>query len=815
MARDGHFLTPDGTRVRFWGCNLAAEAAFPPVEEIPALARRLAKGGVNIARLHHLDNEWAANRGGSLWPAGHANHEHIDPGQLDRLFRLVAALKAEGIYSNVNLKVSRSLVPADGFPNTVQQLPVFQKRVDIFDRRMIELQKAYARQLLTTKNPHTGLTLAEDPAVAVIEMNNENSLLGFWTRDLGRGLDRLPEPFRSQLTTKWNTWLTRHYANDAAIKAAWTPPATGTDPDRNLIPPGAAWTRKQTGGADFALEPGSDATSLAIDVRKTSGVDWHVQAQLPGVPVRDGEVYSLSMLARADAPRRLGVGVGLDMQKHPDEVWRSFGLLDSVAVGTDWTPVHLTFAAHSVNGDEATLQLNAGDRAGTVTVKDIRFSRGANSVGLQDGQSAGADTVPIPTLASAAQWADWLHFLADTERDYAEEMRRFLKDELGVTAPVIGSQIEYGGLAGMWREQAMDFTDTHAYWQHPVLENGDFDSANWTIDNSPQIAAFGTRSFGELGERAMLRVAARPFAVSEFDHPAPSEYACEMYPTLASFACRQDWDAVYPFDIGVTGSGNPHGTIGRFFDQLHHPAKWGFGPFAARTFRHGLVAPAPVVAELKLSPPPWQPMPHADLYWRSLIREGSLDFLNVRYEISPDYLPEETPAQIERHGSPGPTPVTLMSAPRGQVYVINADAAAGAVGFLGGASVDAGALHVRCEGFGRDFAAVTAVALDEKPLSQSSRVLVTIVGRARNQDITWNQDRTSVGAKWGHGPPIVERVPATLTLAGAVNRTVYALAPDGQRGHRVTTKQEGGRLTFTVGAEDATIDYEIVAEAGR
>ena len=810
MVQDGHFVTAGGERIRFWGCNLTADVAFPPIDEIDALARRLAKGGVNIARLHHLDNSWGVASGGSLWSQKRADHEQIDPAQLDRLHRLIAALKAHGIYSNLNLKVSKVLGPADGFPESVTQLPLFQKRADIFQRRMIELQKSYARQLLTTKNPYTGLAPVDDPAVALIEITNENSLLGFWTRDLGRGLDKFPEPFRGQLTEQWNAWLTKRYVDDAALMAAWGTDRTATT---SALPAGGAWATNANHGAELTLTPGADVTSLELHVARTTGTDWHAQVVLRNLALVDGAVYTVACSARADQARSLGLGVGLDTHARPTDGWRSFGLLDTVRIGTDWTEVRLVFPAHSVGGAPAALSLNAGQTAGTIWLKELSLNQGNDAAGLHAGQSLHDRTVPIPTAPGKQQWADWIHFLADTERAFADEMRHFLKDELGVQAPIIGSQIEYGGLAGLWREQEMDFADSHSYWQHPDFAAGaEWSSSRWSIGNSPQLAVLGERSFGEYGGAALLRVAGKPFAMSEYDHPAPSEFACEMYPTLASFACRQDWDALYPFDLGTSGSRNPDGAIGRYFDQLNHPAKWGFGPFAARVFRGELIAPAPVVAELQLGSPLWGEQPHGDILWRNLIPEGSLDFLNVRYGVSDHPRAAGAAARIERRGSPGPAPITLFAAPLGPVYVVNDAPVAAAVGFLGGATVDAGALHVTCARFGRDFAAVTAVALDRGSLRESGRVLITVVARAQNQGIKWNAERTSVGTDWGHGPPIVERVPATITLGGSAGRTVYALAPDGSRAQEIKTVEKDGELTFAVGPDDHTLHYEIVGQ---
>jgi hypothetical protein len=806
-VRDGKFTTPDGRPLRFWGANLSAAEALPPSEvEARTLARRLAKGGVNIARLHHLDNPWGA----SLWPKNRPVHRELDPAPLDQLHRLIAALRDEGIYSNLNLKVSKTLVPADGFADTVTQFPNFQKRVDIYDRRMIDLQKDYARRVLTTKNPYTGLTPAEDPAIGIVEINNENSLLGFWTRDLGRGLDKFPEPFRRDLQAQWNAWLTRHYADDEALARAWTPePRSG----ESLIAPDALWHKRITEGAAASLMPGADATELEIRVTATSTVAHHVQLSTFGLPITDGEVYTVEFQAKADQSRQLGVGVSADTSAEPSLPWRSLGLLESVGIGVEWQTVRLSFAAHSVGGAAGQLSFSAGQAPGVIHIQGLRLVRGAPDAGLRPGQSPRDGSVPIPTAPSPRQWADWITFLADTERTFAEEMRAFLKDELHVQAPIVCSQIDYGGLTGMNREQSMEFADTHVYWQHPEFIGRDWDPANWTIKNSPQLAEFGDRSFGEFGALALVRVAGKPFTLGEYDHAAPSEFVCEMYPTLASFAARQDWDMVYPFSIAAYGAANPDGRIRDFFDQMNHPAKWSQSPFAARLFRGGLVAPASLAAELHLGSPLWAEQPHADVLWRQLI-PGSLDFLNVRYAVSDHPGESGAKARLSRSGAPANTtaPVRLIDAPQGKAYVIDSEQAAAAVGFLGGATIEAGPLTVQCDRFGRDFASVTAVALDGRPLRESTRILVTVAARAENQAMVWNAAHNSVGTQLGHGPTIAERVPATLTLAGAANRRLYALAPDGSRTKSIPPMSVGNALRFQVTAEHATLHYEIAAD---
>src|SRR6185437_2268129 len=63
VVKDGHFAEANtGRRVRFLGVNLAAHSAFPSHEDAEKVAARLAKYGVNIVRLHHMDNDfWSAD----------------------------------------------------------------------------------------------------------------------------------------------------------------------------------------------------------------------------------------------------------------------------------------------------------------------------------------------------------------------------------------------------------------------------------------------------------------------------------------------------------------------------------------------------------------------------------------------------------------------------------------------------------------------------------------------------------------------------------------------------------------------------------
>jgi hypothetical protein len=814
IVKDGHFATAaDGRRIRFWGCNISSEQNFLSAADADTLARRLAQGGVNIARLHHTDNPWSVASGGSIWSADRPDHARIDPAQLDKLHRLVAALKARGIYSNINLKVSKTLVPEDGFPASIAQTSPFQKQVDYFQRRMVELQRDYARQLLTAKNPYTGYSLAEDPAVAVVEINNENSLLGQRTRDIGRRLDQLlPEPFRTELAQLWSAWLAKKYPDDVTLAAAWRQGATPRGP--SLLGAAHRWQPDALPGNRVEIVPGADATAVELKVVEVDSIRWHTQAYVGGLPLEKDQTYTLEFEAKAGTPRPLQVVICRDDPLWRTDKWRTRGLNTPTEIGTEWTPLKFVFVAHSTVDVPSRLSLIVGHKLGTVSVRNLKLSPGAERSGLLPGQSAAAGTVPIPTEPTVAQWRDWISFLIETEVEYASGMRNFLRDELGVRAPIICTQMNYGGIAGLVREQSMDFADAHYYWQHPDFGGPThaWNNKYWATLNTPQLAEFEDRWFGEIGGLAQLRVSGKPFSVSEIDHPFPHDFGCEMYPTIATYGGLQDWDALYPFDMVEGASPARLAGAKTFFDQYRNPGRWGFAVFATRVFRLGLVPPAPAAKELLIGAPLWGEEAHVDVLWLRHLPGQSIGFLTDRLSVSDKPLGAGEPARIVQTGTPTETAIRMVRAPQGPVYVASAEQAATVIGFIGGATIDAGALTVECARFGLDFAAVTAVTLDGAPFATSRRMLVTIVGRTENPGMVWDAVRKSVGDRWGHGPMTAEPVPARITLVGAAGAKVYTLAADGSRAECVEATADGGALVFNARATDRTIHYEIVRE---
>ena len=210
IVKDGHLARSDGSRFRIWGINVTAEAGVPSTNAAPIIAARLAAPGINCVRFHFLD------RTGVLIDPKRNDTRALNPDALARLDRFIFELKKRGIYSDLNLNVYRTYKPGDGVRD--YELLGIGKGATYFDERLIELQKEYARQLLTHVNPYTGRAYADEPAVAIVEFVNENSLIEAWingrldgtqTNKPGGTWHDIPPSYAEALTEKFNIWLSK------------------------------------------------------------------------------------------------------------------------------------------------------------------------------------------------------------------------------------------------------------------------------------------------------------------------------------------------------------------------------------------------------------------------------------------------------------------------------------------------------------------------------------------------------------------------------------------------------------------------------
>ncbi len=796
-AQGGHFVDGAGKRVRFLASNFTFGSCFPEHEMADQLAARLASLGINCIRFHHLDNQTAP---GGIWKAGLPRKNQFDPGQLDRLDYFIAALKRHGVYADLNLHISRDYWEGEDFPDGLadnrerqEKLPNYGKALDKINDQMVRMQRDYARALLTHVNAYTHTAYAKEPCVAIVEINNENSLLQL-------KLETLPDYYRQDILKKWNHWLQARYTSPQKLLAAWG----GDEPlGKNVLPP--HWTLQ--GGEYFSVTPtpsSSDAAAspeLRVSLKNLPDVDWHAQLQWPGMTLANGKLYTLEFSARSEQPRRLAVSTRLNQ---PD--WHNCGLSEEAALGPEWKTFSFPFRALNVEPGAVRVDMVVGaGPVGEFSLKGLSLRPGG-SLGLRGGESLAAGNVAAPLRTPGTpRGLDWTRFLAETERAYTDGMRNFLKKDLGVEAAIIDTQASYGGIAGTYRESFNDYVDMHAYWQHPSFPGRPWDGANWTIRNTPMVA---DPNGGNLAHLAEYRVGGKPFTVSEYDHPAPSQYAAEMFPLIASFAAVQDWDGFFQFDWGGTDPDSRR--ISGYFSLQQHPGKLAFLPAAALMFRRGDVPAARGSAHLEIP--------------RSEVEELTADGISMAETwkkagvSTPVILSHRcslnfgSKATLAAEVSPGNGCAAAWDETAG-LYTVDAPTAKVLVGRCADKTINLHDVEFAVKRNPRDFAVLVLNAVDGKPLPSSRRILLAAAGDVENTGMGWNAAHTSVGTHWGKAPTVCEGIEARLTVSTTAGKAkVFALDGSGARTAEVTAQLTDGKLTMEIGAQFQTLWYELSLE---
>jgi len=211
-VKDGHFYFENGKRAKFWGTNIYAPSTFPSKKDAEIMADRLAKAGCNLVRIHHLDAFWSNP---NIFDQDYKDTQHLSADSLDKLDYLLYQLKKRGIYVFMDLMVDREFKEDDGVLD-YKNVERGAKITGLYNERLIELQKLYAKQLLTHYNPYTKMRYVDDPSIVSAKIINESMMFYIGTQ-FG-----LSKQYLAELDKKWNEWLSDKYKNRGNLEKAWT-----------------------------------------------------------------------------------------------------------------------------------------------------------------------------------------------------------------------------------------------------------------------------------------------------------------------------------------------------------------------------------------------------------------------------------------------------------------------------------------------------------------------------------------------------------------------------------------------------------------
>ena len=206
LSDDGESFMAGEKPIRFWPVNSGAGGMNDA--DLDRHAEFLAQMGVNMVRYHASINP--PGKGTDLYD--------IDRKEINNIWRVVAAMKKQGIYTTISPFWPHNGHMGGWLPKE-WGIEGFSDKDDLwgvmyFNDRLQDGYKAWVKVLYTEKNPYTGIALKDEPAVGIIQIMNEDGVF-FWT------MQNMRPALKKMVTAKFFSWLQKRYGTLASAFASW------------------------------------------------------------------------------------------------------------------------------------------------------------------------------------------------------------------------------------------------------------------------------------------------------------------------------------------------------------------------------------------------------------------------------------------------------------------------------------------------------------------------------------------------------------------------------------------------------------------
>ncbi len=432
------------------------------------------------------------------------------------------------------------------------------------------------------------------------------------------------------------------------------------------------------------------------------------------------------------------------------------------------------------------------------------------------------------TIPTGNHWSRTRHvvafsrFLADAESDFEVRAVRFLREEIGLKAPIsnMSSWMQPPEYQGILAGPTQDYVEAHAYCDHPTFPEKQWGLPCRVGSENPVRQRMHSMGYGAMGG-TLKRIFGKPFCITEFNYVAPNPHRGAGGLLFGAEAAAQDWSGAWRFDWASSKKGIEEpgtGYCGLFAFNCD-PLRQASDRIAQMLFLRGDLAPCTDAYAVWLPPSkitgtfdgeshqlntPWP-----ELAWRA--RLGT-----VWAEKAPEWARWVDPyPDFYKRGTPVAADIPLredISLDREAGWFTVATPRTCAV-FAEGGVHTAGVMRVEIAG--RDgparqdsppSATIWASSLDGKPLAESAHILVGMLTDLRNTGMVAEDGGVGTSSlsggptilvrKWGGLPYLVRAGKARIELATtdglATDWHCYALTQGGRRRFEVPCEVSGG-----------------------
>jgi hypothetical protein len=211
------FAFEDGAPVKFWGVNLSYTASAPDHPTADFTAARFAKYGINAVRMHKFS--YPTGQGGIGDPS---DSTRMDAKGLDQLDYFCSKLKEHGVYFGWSHTYGFHVVPGDrkrllAYDEIEKNLKGNTYAFMNFAEDVQDLMIEMVVNLLKHKNPYTGRTYAEEPALCFIELQNEDDIFWYSSENAFKACPTYKKRFQERFAA----WLKERYGSQEGLRSAW------------------------------------------------------------------------------------------------------------------------------------------------------------------------------------------------------------------------------------------------------------------------------------------------------------------------------------------------------------------------------------------------------------------------------------------------------------------------------------------------------------------------------------------------------------------------------------------------------------------
>jgi hypothetical protein len=262
-------------------------------------------------------------------------------------------------------------------------------------------------------------------------------------------------------------------------------------------------------------------------------------------------------------------------------------------------------------------------------------------------------------------------------------------------------------------------------------------------------------------------------------------YAASV-PYFAAYASLQDWDgfffrpfALYREEVLLDTIIDPIAKYSSYYDISGNPGILSVIPAASAMFRAAKVKTSDTYVPINHDIDDVDLAPAARDYRFPYGVEGYLDpriatmfkvrqkFGVAKHKVAGEYpYVADTAAKISETGE-------LWWQPSSGFMTINADRAAGAIGFFGPDTIKLKSLSFRRLDNARDNLTLLLLPLDSLTVMNSPSQLLTLTTRGQNGDMIWSSDSLSVGVNYGHAPTVLSAAKLEIFMSSDSNRVVF------------------------------------------